>query len=79
MLRGSLARQVGLITTIPMIFVAGPLVGYAIGSWIDKHYAVGSWGTIFFSLFGFVASIKQVIVIIKQLNKEQSEEDNKNS
>ena len=68
---GKRIRQIGLVTTIPMIFAAGPLVGYGIGHWLDGHFGTDPWGTVGVSLLGFVASLKQVITIIRQSTKEE--------
>lgn len=67
---GKILRQVGLVTTIPMIFVAGPLVGYWIGQWIDGRFGIDPWGKVVVSLLGFVASLKQVVTIIQRSSKE---------
>ena len=67
---GNLLRQIGAITTIPMIFAAGPLVGYWIGQWVDRRFGTAPWGTVVVSLLGFAASFKQVISIIRQWIKE---------
>ena len=70
---GKLFRQIGLVTTIPMIFAAGPLVGYWIGGWGDQHFGTDPWGKVMVSLLGFGASLKQVITIIRRLIKEEEE------
>ena len=67
---GKLVRQIGTVTTIPMIFIAGPLVGYWIGQWIDVRFGVDPWGKVVISFLGFVASLKQVITIIQRWIKE---------
>jgi len=71
---GKIVRQVGIVTTIPMILAAGPLVGYGIGWWLDGRFGWDPWGKVGLSLLGFVASFKQVVSIIKTLVKE-SEKD----
>ena len=62
-----------MVTTIPMIFIAGPLVGYWIGGWADHHFGTDPWGKIIVLLLGFGASLKQVITIIRRLIKEEEE------
>ena len=68
---GKLLRQVGVVTTIPMILVAGPLVGYGIGTWLDRHFGTDPWGKVVVLLLGFGASLKQVVSIIRNLIKEE--------
>jgi F0F1-type ATP synthase assembly protein I len=58
------------VTTIPMILVAGPLVGYWIGVWLDSRFGIDPWGKVIVSLLGFVASLKQVVSIIQRWIKE---------
>lgn len=71
---GKLLRQIGTVTTIPMIFAAGPLVGYWIGQWFDARFGTDPWGKVIASLLGFGASLKQVISIIKQWIRETEKE-----
>ncbi len=71
---GRLVRQIGLVTTIPMIFVAGPLVGYWIGEWVDRSFGSDPWGKIVLSILGFVASIKQVTTVIRRWIKEEEKD-----
>jgi len=71
---GKLVRQIGTVTTIPMILVAGPLVGYWIGQWGDSHFGTQPWGQIVVALLGFIASLKQVVGIIKRWIRETEHE-----
>ena len=71
---GKIVRQVGMVTTIPMIFAAGPLVGYWIGQWGDSHFGTDPWGKVVVSLLGFGASLKQVITIIRRWIKEEEKD-----
>ena len=59
-----------MVTTIPMIFAAGPLVGYAIGYWIDARFGTDPWGKVGIALLGFVASLKQVVAVIRRWIQE---------
>ena len=67
---GKLLRQVGMVTTIPMILAAGPLVGYWIGRWGDLHFGTDPWGKVVMALLGFVASLKQVVGVIRRWIQE---------
>lgn len=68
---GKLFRQIGIVTTIPMIFAAGPLVGYVIGAWMDRSFGTEPWGMVVLVLLGFAASLRQVITIIQRWIKEE--------
>jgi len=57
-----------------MLFAAGPLVGYAIGAWVDAFFGTDPWGKVLTALLGFAASLKQVVAIIQRWIKE-SEKD----
>lgn len=69
---GKLVRQIGTVTTIPMILAAGPLVGFWFGQWIDRRFGSEPWGTVIVALLGLIASVKQVIQIIQRWIKEES-------
>lgn len=73
MSRGKLVRQIGLVTTIPMILAAGPLVGYWIGQWIDRWLKSDPWGTVIMALLGLIASVKQVVQVIQRWIKENKD------
>ena len=68
---GKLTRQIGIVTTIPMIFAAGPLVGFWIGQGLDRKFGTEPWGTVVVALLGFAASLKQVVFIIRRWIKEE--------
>ena len=65
-----LIRNIGIVVTIPMVFAAGPVVGFLIGSWIDQKWSTDPWAKTILSLLGFVGSVKQVIELIKRSTKE---------
>ncbi|MBI3804768.1 MAG: AtpZ/AtpI family protein [Nitrospirae bacterium] len=62
-------RQVIVLTAIPMVLVAGPLVGFLIGNYLDGKFGTGPWLMILFLILGGAASVKQV----KQLLSKTSE------
>ncbi|MBI1977931.1 MAG: AtpZ/AtpI family protein [Candidatus Omnitrophica bacterium] len=67
-----LVRNIGIVITIPMVFAAGPILGFAIGWWVDEKWGFDPWGKTILSLLGFVASVKQVIDLIKKATKDVS-------
>jgi len=58
-------RSIGVVTMIPMVLAAGPLVGFLLGYWLDLKLGTDPWGKTMASLAGFVASIRQTIRLIK--------------
>jgi len=60
-----------------MVFVVGPVIGFLIGNWIDQKWNTAPWGMITLILLGFIASVKQVIDLIKRATNSQNPEENK--
>ena len=63
-------RQVGLLTTIPMVLLAGLLVGFFFGSLVDRSFNTNPWGKVVLSALGIIASIKQTIGLIQDATKD---------
>ncbi len=72
-----LLRQLGLLTTIPVVLLSGPAVGYLIGNYLDKRLGTGPWLMVFFLVIGFVASIRQTITIITRAGQNSSDQGRK--
>jgi len=70
-------RNLGIVITIPTVFAVGPIVGFLIGNWIDQKWNTDPWGKTLFSLLGFVASVRQVIEIIKQATSSENSDEPK--
>ena len=67
-------RQLGILTTIPIILLVGPVIGFVIGGWIDRKFHIYPWVTIIFVTLGFVASGREIVQILKQVSKENDSE-----
>lgn len=67
-----LVRQVGIMTTIPMILVSGPIVGYLVGLWIDQKFGVDPYGKIVLMVLGFMASARETYRMIQDVIKRQN-------
>jgi len=63
-------RQVGLLTTIPLLLAVSPLIGFFIGSFLDRRFGTDPIFTIIFLIIGFVAGARQVINVIKKAGAE---------
>lgn len=66
-------RQLGLLGTIPILLVVGPLVGFFIGRWLDGLLGTEPFLLVIFLVFGFVASGREIYNILKRAEKEPDE------
>lgn len=62
-------RQVGLLTTIPMLLLASPVVGYFIGRQLDRWFHTEFLVWVMAAL-GMAAGVREVISIIKRASAE---------
>ena len=69
-------KQLGVLTTIPVILLVGPVVGFFLGSWIDRKAQLYPWFTIIFVSLGFIASGREVFNLLKQIQKEDGKTRN---
>jgi ATP synthase protein I len=65
-------RQIALATTIPLIMLAAPAVGYFIGRYIDKLLGTSGIMAVVFLLMGVAAGGVETYRLIKEINKEDS-------
>ena len=63
----------GLAITIPMVLASGPLIGWFIGTWLDKKLGTTPWIFIILLILGVVASVRETIKIIKEISDEDSD------
>lgn len=63
-------KQLGVLTTIPIILLVGPAIGFFLGSWIDRKFLIYPWVTTIFVFLGFVASGREIVRLLKQILKE---------
>ena len=68
----SQVRQLSVLTTIPLILLLGPVIGFFAGSWIDSKARTTPWFTILFVGLGFAASGREVARLLKQILKEDN-------
>jgi len=66
-----LIHQLGLLTAIPVVLVAGPIIGFFIGGYIDRKFGTTPWFTFFFLMIGFAASVRQIIQIINRASSNK--------
>jgi ATP synthase protein I len=63
-------RQIGILTLVPLILPLGPMIGYFIGHWIDLKFGISPYATFIFMTLGIVASVKEVIRMVRQALQE---------
>ncbi len=63
-------RQVALATTIPIIMLAAPAVGYFIGQYLDRLAGTERVLTVVFLLLGVAAGGVETYRLIKEIVKE---------
>jgi len=65
-------KQLGILTTIPIILLVGPVIGFLLGGWIDRKSHIYPWFTIIFVTLGFVASGREVVRLLKEASESDS-------
>jgi F0F1-type ATP synthase assembly protein I len=63
-------KQLGVLTTIPIILLVGPLIGFVLGGWLDRKVQSYPWFTIAFVSLGFIASAREIIRLLKQVTRD---------
>lgn len=54
------ARRLAIGLSIPAALLSGPLVGWAVGHWLDARFGTNFWMPLFI-LLGLVGSLKMVV------------------
>lgn len=72
------ARQSGLLATIPFLLAVPPVAGVFIGKWIDERLGTAPAFTVVFVIFGFIAGIREVAIVLKKANLDSGNRKDKN-
>ena len=72
----SQVKQIGLVTTIPILLVAGPALGYFLGNWIDRKAGFFPWGSIAGIAVGFIAAVREMVRIARVLQSQENRDKN---
>ncbi|CUI17266.1 hypothetical protein PNK_1657 [Candidatus Protochlamydia naegleriophila] len=59
-------KQVGVYLTIPFVLAVSPIVGWLIGSWLDRKLGMAPYFMYLGVLLGFIAGFRELYRIIKQ-------------
>ena len=68
---GKQARDIGTYTIIPMMMVAGPLVGYLLGKGWENFFGGEPWPAVVGMLVGTVAAFRQVFLMLARKDRQR--------
>ena len=72
-----MVRLAGVATSLPIVLVGGPGIGFAVGQLIDHRFFSDPWGVACGVLIGLIAGICEAVVLIKfiqRLNNSSKDE-----
>lgn len=61
-----LFKNLAMLSSIGIAFVAATFIGLAIGIYLDRYFGTSPWLTIIFLVFGIAAGFKNVYDMIKK-------------
>ena len=71
--KGKQARDIGLYTVIPMMMVAGPLIGYLLGKGWENMFGGEPWPGVIGLLVGLVAAFRQIFILLAERSRQDRE------
>ena len=63
-------RQIGAFITIPFVLAVPPVIGWFIGSWLDKLFHLPPIFMYSLLILGFVAGFREVYRIVKRFGND---------
>ena len=63
-------RKVGVFITIPFVLAVPPVLGWAIGHWLDKYFGTDPYLMYIFVILGFASAIREFCRIITKFGSE---------
>ena len=67
-------RTAGLLLAIPTLLIVSPLVGFFLGSWVDRRLKTSPWLTIIGLILGFVAAGRETYLIYRRYQAEEEQQ-----
>jgi ATP synthase protein I len=64
------AKQIGAFITIPFVLAVPPVIGWLIGSWLDKTFHSHSIFMYSLVILGFIAGFREVYRIVKRFGND---------
>jgi ATP synthase protein I len=74
---GKQAKDIGAYTLIPMMMLAGPIVGYGLGWLLERQFGGAPWTGVIGLLLGVVAAFRQIFIILAK--KAEDDKRNRNN
>jgi len=62
----SWVQQAGLLTSIPVVLLVGPALGYYLGTVLEARWPIAPWGMIVGIVLGAAASVRVIMQLIRQ-------------
>uniref|UniRef100_A0A832I180 AtpZ/AtpI family protein n=1 Tax=Eiseniibacteriota bacterium TaxID=2212470 RepID=A0A832I180_UNCEI len=69
--RDSSLRSAGLLLAIPTLLIVSPLVGFFLGSVVDRWLKCSPWGVLLGLVLGFVAAGRETYLIYRRYLAEE--------
>ncbi|MFN4174229.1 MAG: AtpZ/AtpI family protein [Parachlamydiaceae bacterium] len=63
------ARLIGLCVTLPFVLSVPPIVGWAIGSWLDGKLGTSPYLMYAFIVLGAISGIREFIRLVKKVSE----------
>lgn len=70
-------RSAGLLLAIPTLLIVSPLVGFFLGSLLDRWLGIAPWLTIVGLVLGFAAGARETSRIYRRYLADADEEERK--
>ena len=67
----SALRSAGMLLAIPTLLIVSPLVGFFLGSWLDRRFNTTPWITVVGLILGFVAAGRETYLIYRRYTAEE--------
>lgn len=61
---GKQVKDIGTYTLIPMMMLAGPMVGFGLGYLVQRQWGGDPWPGVIGLLFGLVAAFRQIFILL---------------
>ncbi len=69
-------KQISLFAAIPGLLLAGPLIGYVIGWWLDGKFGTQPYLAALGVFMGIAASGLEIVQVIRKASSAESDGDN---
>jgi F0F1-type ATP synthase assembly protein I len=68
---GNGLRDLGVAMAIPTLLVSGPLVGYFIGSFLDRKFDWDPWAKVVLMVLGMISSFRECMTMLRRINRKK--------